>query len=191
MNRNPHPPADALQGKSARPKIKCDNCGKAFPKLNPEGKPWKKNKKFCDDNCKAEFHRFGSAFGPLKETVSNIAREEAQKAARVTDGALARVLEWVDRVTEQLTAMEHRIEGFAKQVSQIPRLSREIDEARTEVRAVELSIAGTRTLEALRLLATPPPDTSALTSTTTSKEASARKTNRSRASVNTTATIPK
>jgi hypothetical protein len=181
MNRNPHPPADALQGKSTRPKKKCDNCGKDFPKLNPEGKPWKKNKRFCDDNCKAEFHRFGSAFGPLKETVSNIAREEARKAARATDEGLARLLLWVDRVSEQLTAMEHRIEGFAKQVSQIPRLSREIDDARTELRAVELSIAGSRTLEALRLLVAPPPDTSAETSTTTSKEASSKTTNRNRA----------
>lgn len=149
MRDNPRPPSDALQGKSERVKSTCDNCGKRWPRLNPETqKPWKKNKRFCDDECKTEFHKHGSAFGPLKDTVVRIAAEQARKASRVTDEALAGVLATIERMSEELTAMHARIEGFAKQISQVPRLSREIDDARTDLEAVKLSLAAIRTRDA-------------------------------------------
>ena len=38
---------------------RCENCNKLFePK-----KPWSK---FCKDECRKEFHRYGSSYGPLK-----------------------------------------------------------------------------------------------------------------------------
>ncbi len=46
--------------KPAKQKRKrCENCNKLFePK-----KPWSK---FCKDECRKEFHRYGSSYGPLK-----------------------------------------------------------------------------------------------------------------------------
>lgn len=46
---------------------RCKNCPKMFPKTRP-------NREFCTPACKKEFHRHGSAFGPLKETLQNLVK---------------------------------------------------------------------------------------------------------------------
>ncbi len=67
----------------------CRNCGKRKPKTHYQ-------KKFCDRHCKDEFHRHGSAFGPLKETLHNLVKRWLEENATEKQ--------------RQLRALEARIE---------------------------------------------------------------------------------
>ena len=49
---------------------RCDNCGGFFYRN-------RKNQRFCKKQCKDEFHRCGSAFGPLKDWLLKQVREMA------------------------------------------------------------------------------------------------------------------
>ena len=55
---------------------RCDNCGKPFVSDHPR-------KRFCAKTCSDEFHRYGAAFGPLKEKMEKLVRrwvrEEIEK----------------------------------------------------------------------------------------------------------------
>jgi hypothetical protein len=68
---------------------RCDNCGKLFPRTRTD-------KKFCDDNCRKEFHRHGAAYGPIKQALEKLiektVKSEVQKyATRLTALELANV----------------------------------------------------------------------------------------------------
>jgi hypothetical protein len=52
---------------------RCDNCGDWFPLT-------KANRKFCKDQCKDEFHNHGSAFGPLKVTLTKLVEKLTREA---------------------------------------------------------------------------------------------------------------
>src|SRR5271154_2023750 len=54
------------------PKKRCLNCDKKFEKTKP-------NRKFCKQDCKDEYNRHGSAFGPLKTRLERIVKLEVAK----------------------------------------------------------------------------------------------------------------
>jgi hypothetical protein len=53
---------------------RCDNCGKFYLKTRD-------NKKYCSLQCKDEFNRHGSAFGPLKDYLTKLIKKESKEAA--------------------------------------------------------------------------------------------------------------
>lgn len=63
--------------------IRCRNCGKRSPV--PETV---KIKLFCSPGCKAEYHRHGSAFGPLKTRLENLVRKYFKEIAQDRVAAL-------------------------------------------------------------------------------------------------------
>lgn len=56
------------------PKKRCKNCPKFFPVTRA-------NREFCSVECKDEFHRHGSAFGPLKERLTRLIETNARQQA--------------------------------------------------------------------------------------------------------------
>lgn len=61
------------------PRKRCANDGTLFFKT-------RKNKRFCCPECKDEYHRFGSAFGPLRDYLTKLIgiESKAQAAAQFT-----------------------------------------------------------------------------------------------------------
>lgn len=66
------------------PRKRCKNCPKMFPKTRP-------NREFCSPACKKEFHRHGSAFGPLKETLQNLVKGWLKEFRAEIEGRLDRL----------------------------------------------------------------------------------------------------
>lgn len=58
------------------PKKRCRNCNKPFPLT-------KVNRAFCRQECKNEFHNFGSAYGPLKARLEKMIVVEARRQSRL------------------------------------------------------------------------------------------------------------
>jgi len=56
------------------PRRRCRNCDKPYYLT-------RKHKKFCTTECKDEFHRHGSAFGPLKNHLTKLIRETGKEEA--------------------------------------------------------------------------------------------------------------
>jgi hypothetical protein len=56
------------------PKARCKNCPKFFPKTRP-------NREFCSQDCKDEFNRHGSAFGPLRERLTKLIEKASKEEA--------------------------------------------------------------------------------------------------------------
>jgi hypothetical protein len=69
------------------PKSRCKNCPKFFPKTRP-------NREFCSEDCKNEYNRNGSAFGPLRERLTKLIerRTKEETAARFEDAYKATAL---------------------------------------------------------------------------------------------------
>lgn len=69
MNVPPNPPAADLATPTGKRKRKrCDNCGEWLELT-------KVNRRFCNTECKNEFHSHGSAFGPLKTKIETLIRK--------------------------------------------------------------------------------------------------------------------
>lgn len=113
------------------PRRRCLNCNGWFLKT-------RKNKKFCKKECKDEYNRYGSAFGPLKEwigkLIEKLSKETFERRLRVfleteagraaitaagfihrdelqayaTDAQLQLVLMATRNITERVTALERR-----------------------------------------------------------------------------------
>lgn len=56
------------------PKARCKNCPKFFPKTRP-------NREFCSQDCKDEYNRHGSAFGPLRERLTKLIEKTSKEEA--------------------------------------------------------------------------------------------------------------
>jgi hypothetical protein len=77
------------------PKKRCKNCPKMFPKTRA-------NREFCSPACKKEFHRHGSAFGPLKETLQNLVKGWLKEFRLDTEARL-------DQLEKQVAMLEGRM----------------------------------------------------------------------------------
>lgn len=96
-----------------KPKLKkkrCRNCDAKFQLTKP-------NRKFCSTNCKNEFARFGSAFGPLRTHIETMMtrhtkeiRGEVVKVAKDLQAAIVRIeamekflaeLEWSEEAPQK------------------------------------------------------------------------------------------
>lgn len=69
MSGHPKPASDA-PGVSPFPKKHCANCPKFFLQTKP-------TKRFCSDDCRKEFNRYGSSFGKLKDKLEKMIGKEA------------------------------------------------------------------------------------------------------------------
>lgn len=78
------------------PRRRCHNCGKLYPLTKP-------NRRFCSDtgpgNCKAEYNRYGSAFGPIRDYLEKEVQRRSKEAARIELNAfLASDQEFIQRL---------------------------------------------------------------------------------------------
>lgn len=89
-------------------------------------------KKFCNDECRNEFHKHGSAFGPLKGRLETLVKRWTremekrlmatigeQRAATLTQGTLMRTLR---------DDVENHRKDIAALLSDVVRLDRDIKE---------------------------------------------------------------
>jgi hypothetical protein len=51
--------------KTSKIRKRCDNCGDLFPRTRTD-------RKFCSENCRKEFHRYGAAYGPIKQALEKL-----------------------------------------------------------------------------------------------------------------------
>lgn len=97
----PTPAQDAQKIKLKRKR--CLNCNALFDLTKP-------NRKFCGTNCKNEFARFGSAFGPLRTHIETMmtkhtkeVRAEVVKVAKDLQEAVTRI-EAIEKFLESCEA---------------------------------------------------------------------------------------
>lgn len=105
-------PRGEVSRAAARPprRRRCRNCGELFHPIKP-------NQVFCSNaqhrredggSCKDEYHRFGAAYGPLKDQLERlIARTVARESAARFQGLEARVGE-LTQLAEELGQMKRR-----------------------------------------------------------------------------------
>jgi len=78
------------------PKKRCLNCDKKFEKNRP-------NRKFCQQSCKDEYNRHGSAFGPLKTRLERIIKLEVARRLQDAIGDHVQILrEMIERHHQRL-----------------------------------------------------------------------------------------
>ena len=75
-------------------KKRCKNCPKFFELTKP-------NREFCSKKCKQEFHRYGNAFGPLKEKLFKMMAAQAKSEAAAQ---LVAVNARIDEIDERLSS---------------------------------------------------------------------------------------
>lgn len=120
----PNVPTAAQEEKKPKAKRKrCLNCDKLFELTKP-------NRKFCSTNCKNEFGRHGSAFGPLKthiETMMNRhtkeLRAEVVKLQRDLSAAVERVVA-IEKFLESVEVPEPEPPGSAYAMPTAQRMRR-------------------------------------------------------------------
>lgn len=80
---------------------RCDNCSELFPRT----RRWQR---FCCAECKNEFHRHGSAFGPLKDKLTKLVRSLVQQMIEpvVKAEVEARVAEAERRIKTGVAAVD-------------------------------------------------------------------------------------
>lgn len=70
------------------------NDGKLFDVTKP-------NRRFCSQSCKDEYHRHGSAFGPLKERLEKLVASLAEEKFKPLQSE-------IKKLDERLQAIENR-----------------------------------------------------------------------------------
>lgn len=65
-------------------RMRCDNCFAPTPKRTG-------NKRFCSDQCRKEFHRHGSAFGPLRVKLEKIIAQATRELRAELEAAKLRI----------------------------------------------------------------------------------------------------
>jgi hypothetical protein len=95
---------------------KCKNCDRKFIKS-------RKNQEFCKtapdgtaSQCKAEFYRNRSAFGPLKGRIEGMIREHTKHA----NGAMRALSIAVAKLSERLDAVEATVQKLEKVGTESP-----------------------------------------------------------------------
>jgi hypothetical protein len=91
------------------PRKRCQNCGGFMPILTARAH---RVKKFCGKTCKDEFHRHGSAFGPLKATLENLVKRWLKDYRKEVNRRL-------DAIEERITVMERDAEDFDARLIQL------------------------------------------------------------------------
>jgi hypothetical protein len=61
--------------KEALKRRRCKNCDKLFDVTRP-------NRIFCSDTCRDEYHRYGSAFGPMKAYLTLLIEKASKEEAK-------------------------------------------------------------------------------------------------------------
>lgn len=77
------------------PAKRCTNCPKIF-------RPKRIEQRFCCDNCRKEFHRYGAAYGPLKDKLEKLVAELIETKYHALDQRLRMCSEGLARLEEQM-----------------------------------------------------------------------------------------
>jgi hypothetical protein len=116
------------------PKRRCKNCPKFFPLTKP-------NRGFCSQQCKSQFHNYGSAYGTLKQTLENLILKRAREQAKAGFESYVKN----DLGTDLLRAgflNRHRIEPKPRPL-QAKQLRADINEIRTVIDEMRDAIVDT------------------------------------------------
>lgn len=120
MNR----PANANQPQGSPSKVKtfkrrrCENCNALY-------QPTREDQRFCrkdGDNCRKEFHRYGSSYGPLKtglhkaidKKVIDLEKTLKVRCALLLDGGVDRQRVELGKLRLQIDALRGQIEEIAE-----------------------------------------------------------------------------
>jgi hypothetical protein len=95
-------------------RAKCKNCDQRFIKLRPNQEFCKFKKDGTASNCKNEFHRNRSAFGPLKGKIEGMIREHTKERHQGYKNALLTLTGSVNAITEALLKLEMRLEELER-----------------------------------------------------------------------------
>lgn len=148
-----------------RKRIHCHNCNKLFV---PQ-KPWAK---FCKENCRKEFHRYGSSYGPLK---TGLERAIEKKYAALKKDFFAEIKDQsrrIDRVERMIDPLRQEYERHTHEFfgdpsvfeyeTTIPKKIREEAQARMEqdARLSNERKPGQNKINVLRAVPLKGPDTS-------------------------------
>ena len=99
---------------------RCENCNKLF-------EPKKLWAKFCKDECRKEFHRYGSSYGPLK---TGLHKAIDKQCAALIKKHRAEVVELAEEVA---TTLEDHLRCIQDLDSEAKRLAVEVAELRAKV----------------------------------------------------------
>lgn len=107
--------------KDEAPSKLCDNCGKRTIVT-------KKSKRFCSNQCRMEYHKYGAAFGPLKAKLVKVIKEETGAAIKPGLAKIVSAEDFIDLM---------RKAGFVHR-SQLKRRPEELQPAAIVARIIRL-----------------------------------------------------
>lgn len=125
-------PPDAAESSERPTRKRCKNCPKFFELTKP-------NREFCTPKCKAEFHRYGAAYGPLKEKLERLvtaaSKAEAAKAVAPVVAELVKTKEFIELLTKAGFVHRSQLRPRPEELRPL-RLSQRIDEQGEHLRRV-------------------------------------------------------
>lgn len=77
------------------PRRRCDNCPHFF-------RPKQAKQRFCSNKCRMEFHRYGAAYGPLKDKLENLVEELIETKYHALDQRLRMCSEGLVALTDKV-----------------------------------------------------------------------------------------
>jgi hypothetical protein len=89
-------PSEPAPEKPKFRRVRCPNCDKKFEKTKP-------NRKFCSTQCKNEYARHGSAFGPLKTRITTMIDRRVKE---LTDKKFAELLRRIQTLEANRNTIE-------------------------------------------------------------------------------------
>lgn len=76
----------------------------------------KPNRKFCSDDCKNEYNRFGAAYGPLKDKLTKLIEQRVREATRAAFQQATAAMAAIEHHAGLLIGTTLRIENLAKRL---------------------------------------------------------------------------
>lgn len=80
---------------------RCLNCGRLFPLT-------KESRKFCKDECRKEFHRYGAAYGPLRQGLEKLIERTTREQYRELKQSVQQLSKRIDRLTRDILELGAR-----------------------------------------------------------------------------------
>lgn len=87
------------------PAKRCQNCPKIF-------RPKQPTQRFCSAHCRMEFHRFGAAYGPLRDKLEKLVAQLIETKYHALDNRLKLCSEGLGQLVGHTVALESTAEKF-------------------------------------------------------------------------------
>jgi len=111
-------PTPISQSKPTK-RARCENCHALY---HPN--PRRPKQKFCSENCRKEFHRYGSSYGPLKTGLHKAIDKKYAELEKFTRAALVGLARRIENVEKGILgwsgpSYHERIERLAVEVADV------------------------------------------------------------------------